>query len=117
MEYRNITNPRWANEEQTLIDCDVEIKINGLFETVPFTASASDPEKHGRDIFKKTLKGEVKDYYLDPAIKKQNRIQEIQFELLTIDKKRIRPMAEGDTEFLNNLNLKAANLRQELKDL
>jgi hypothetical protein len=51
MEYRNITNPTWANAEQTLIDCNVEVKINGEWELVPFTANASDPEKHGRDIF------------------------------------------------------------------
>ena len=42
------------------------------------------------------------------------RIAEIKQELLVLDTKRIRPLAEGDAEFLAILNAQAAILREEL---
>jgi len=50
-----ITNPTWANAQQTLINCQIEHPEYGL---IPFTASADDPEQHGRDIHAAILAGE-----------------------------------------------------------
>lgn len=41
----------------------------------------------------------------------------IQSKLSVLDTKRIRPMAEGDTEFLAKLNAEAITLREELAKL
>ena len=51
----NITNPTWANAQQTLINCQIEHPEYGL---IPFTASADDPEQHGKDIHAAILAGE-----------------------------------------------------------
>lgn len=45
------------------------------------------------------------------------RIAEIKLDLAAIDQRRIRPMAEGDTECLATLNAQAVLLRAELQDL
>lgn len=45
------------------------------------------------------------------------RIIKIESELIEIDNKRIRPLAEGDTEYLSMLNQKAIILRDELRVL
>jgi hypothetical protein len=55
MNYTNITNLKWANQEHTLIDCEVTFKTIG---TVPFTADPNDTEEHGRDIFARAKAGE-----------------------------------------------------------
>jgi hypothetical protein len=49
MQLEHAKDPRWANAEQTLLD--VTIKWEGIEEELPFTASATDTEAHGRDIF------------------------------------------------------------------
>ncbi|HDA7459770.1 TPA: hypothetical protein O5U32_002644, partial [Staphylococcus aureus] len=46
MKYWNIANPRYANAEKTVIDCEV---VFG--EPVPFSANRDDTEEHGRAIF------------------------------------------------------------------
>ena len=46
----SLTNPRWANAEQTMIDCEITTSQFGD-EMLPFTASANDVEAHGRAIF------------------------------------------------------------------
>ena len=46
----SLTNPRWANAEQTMIDCEITTSQFGD-EVLPFTASGNDPEAHGRAIF------------------------------------------------------------------
>jgi hypothetical protein len=51
----NITNPTWANAQQTLINCRIEHPEYGL---IPFTASADDPEQHGKDIHAAILAGD-----------------------------------------------------------
>lgn len=45
------------------------------------------------------------------------RIAEIKIELSELDQRRIRPMAEGDTDYLATLNAQAVALRAELQDL
>lgn len=52
----SVREPRWANEGKSAINC--LIKTNTLTQEVPFTASMSDSEAHGRDIYVRCLKGE-----------------------------------------------------------
>lgn len=47
----------------------------------------------------------------------EERIASLKAQLSSIDMKRIRPMAEGDTAFLSDLNSQAENLRAELRPL
>jgi hypothetical protein len=48
--------PKWANTEQTLID--LTIKWVSINEELPFTASPTDTEAHGRDLFERAAAGE-----------------------------------------------------------
>jgi len=48
---------------------------------------------------------------------KINRIPVIQAELVALDFKKIRPLSEGDTKYLAELNAQAIALRKELKGL
>jgi hypothetical protein len=41
MAITSVSNPRWANESQTIIDCDITTDITGS-EIMPFTASITD---------------------------------------------------------------------------
>lgn len=52
-------NPVWANAEQTMIDCKIE---HPSFGWIPFTASPTDVELHGREIFAALAAGEVGPY-------------------------------------------------------
>jgi hypothetical protein len=53
----SLKNPRWANAEQTMIDCEITTSQFGD-EVLPFTASATDVEAHGREIFAKLVANE-----------------------------------------------------------
>jgi hypothetical protein len=46
----SLTNPRWANAEKTIIDCEITTSQLGD-EVLPFTASPNDVEPHGKAIF------------------------------------------------------------------
>jgi hypothetical protein len=46
----SVSSPRWANAEQTAIDCRITTSQFGD-EVLPFTASKDDVEAHGRAIF------------------------------------------------------------------
>lgn len=46
----SLTNPRWANAEQTAIDCDITTSQFGA-EVLPFSADLNDVEPHGRAVF------------------------------------------------------------------
>jgi hypothetical protein len=52
----SLVNPRWANAEQTLIDCEI---TTGQFgdEVLPFTASPNDYEVYGRELFAAVVAG------------------------------------------------------------
>lgn len=52
----SLSNPRWANAEQTMIDCDITTSQFGD-EVLPFTASPNDVEAHGRAIFADIVSG------------------------------------------------------------
>lgn len=55
------------------------------------------------------------DSVIDPADPVENpRIAEIKAELIALDIKRIRPLAEGDADYLATLNSQAIALRDEL---
>ncbi len=49
------TTPQWANAEQTAINLDVNFEGIGV---IPFTASPTDPEAHGRELFARATAGE-----------------------------------------------------------
>ena len=117
MEYKNIKNPVWANREKTHINLTVDIKINNAWETLPFTASETDSEKHGRDIFDAAVKKGVGDFVVDLDAVKQTRIRQIKSELSALDEKSIRPMREGDTEYLATIKAQVTVLRAELQGL
>lgn len=55
----NTRKPVWANAEQTAIDCEIE---HPSFGWIPFTASPTDVELHGREIFAALAAGPVADY-------------------------------------------------------
>lgn len=46
----SVSNPRWADEQQTIIDCIITTEATGD-EQLPFTASPSDTEPSGRKVF------------------------------------------------------------------
>lgn len=56
----NFTNLRWANPEHTIIDCEM---VSGSFGGVslPYAASANDPEESCRAIFEEMLSGKYGD--------------------------------------------------------
>ncbi len=54
--YSSVREPRWANNDRTAIDCLVFFEH--LKSEVPFTASATDVEPHGREIFDRCIGGE-----------------------------------------------------------
>ena len=56
MNLQYAKDPVWANAEQTLID--LTIKWDGIAEELPFTASPTDSEAHGRAIFAAALNGD-----------------------------------------------------------
>ena len=53
---KSLTNPRWSNAEQTMIDCEITTSQFGD-EALPFTASAIDTEAHGQEIFADLVAG------------------------------------------------------------
>ena len=52
----SLTNPVWANETHTMIDCQITTSQFGD-ELLPFTASQNDVEPHGRAIFSDIVAG------------------------------------------------------------
>ena len=52
----SLINPIWANEEHSLIDCVITTSQFGT-EELPFTASTTDVEAHGRAIFADLVAG------------------------------------------------------------
>lgn len=52
----SLKNPRWANAEHSLIDCEITTSQFGD-EVLPFTADPNDVEPHGRAIFADIVAG------------------------------------------------------------
>lgn len=68
MQIEYAKNPVWANAEHTLID--LITKWDGIDQELPFTASPTDVEEHGRAIFAAAQAGEygtVAEYVPPPA--------------------------------------------------
>ena len=55
MQYSNVTNPKWANAEHTVIDCRVMSEQHG---EIPFSAVASGDYPHTHEIFERCVAGE-----------------------------------------------------------
>ncbi len=67
MQLEYAKNPRWATAEQTLID--LVLKWDAVAEELPFTASPTDAEAHGRALFAAAVAGEfgpVAEYVAPP---------------------------------------------------
>ena len=57
LAYTSVANPRWANAEHTMIDCEVVFTIHGP-EPLPFSAVPVDPGwEHGEAIFAECVAG------------------------------------------------------------
>ena len=52
----SVSNPRWADAEHTMIDCTITTSQLGDV-VLPFTASPTDIEAHGRAIFADLVAG------------------------------------------------------------
>lgn len=52
----SVSNPVWANAEQTLINCDITVE-QYPGEVLPFTASPDDIAEHGRKIYADSVAG------------------------------------------------------------
>lgn len=55
MNYASVTGLRWADADQTRIDCTVDFEGIG---PVPFTATAADGTLHGLEIFTRAVAGD-----------------------------------------------------------
>ncbi len=70
MNYTAVKNPKWANANHTMINCEVD--FDDLVEAfVPFTAVASGDYEHSHEIFARCAAGEfgpVAEYTPPPDI-------------------------------------------------
>lgn len=55
MKYTDVKNLSYANEDKTLITCDVKFEL--FSDYIPFTASPDDTEGHGRSIYTECIAG------------------------------------------------------------
>lgn len=57
MKYTQVKNPKWSNEEKTMINC--EVNFSDLPEEfIPFTASPNDVMPHSVEIYYRCVAGE-----------------------------------------------------------
>lgn len=57
IKYTQVTNPKWADQEHTVIDCMVVFEHFGA-EPVPFSCRPTDPEVYASEIFTRCVSGE-----------------------------------------------------------
>jgi hypothetical protein len=55
--WTTVTNPRWADSDQTIIDLDVNF-THLPEEVVTFAASANDVEAHGQTLYNNAINGD-----------------------------------------------------------
>ena len=55
MKILNVNMPKWANQENTCVELQVDFEGIGV---IPFGATPFDPEAHGRELFARALAGE-----------------------------------------------------------
>ena len=68
MKYTTVANLQWADSAHTAILVDVTFDKHGV---LPFGASASDVEPHGREIFNRAVAGDfgpIAAYVAPPAV-------------------------------------------------
>lgn len=67
MKYSTVQSPRWANEQQTVIECVV---VFDQYGPTPFGATAEDTAAHGREIFERLVAGDFGpiESYTPPAV-------------------------------------------------
>ena len=53
----SLKNPQWGDSENTFINCEITLEAYGD-EVLPFTATDSDPEEHGRALFAALVVGQ-----------------------------------------------------------
>lgn len=66
----SVRNPKWVNEEHTMIDCEITTSQFGSV-VLPFTADLNDCEAHGRAIFAEIAGGaygEIAEYVPPPPL-------------------------------------------------
>jgi hypothetical protein len=71
----SLSNPRWADAEQTAIDCEITTSQFSA-EVLPFTASPDDVEAHGRAIFADLVAGKygpIAEYVAPPEPEPQSQ--------------------------------------------
>jgi len=52
----SVANPRWADAEHTMINCNITTSQFGA-EVLPFSANQNDVEAHGRAMFADLVAG------------------------------------------------------------
>lgn len=68
--YVQVKNPKWANAENTLIDCEVDFS-HLKDEFVPFTADPTDVMEYSQTIFEECVAGqygEIGEYVPPPIV-------------------------------------------------
>ena len=79
MEYTNVTNPKWANAEHTLIECVVDFVEHG---PSPFGAVASGDLAHTHEIFERCVNGDfgpIVEYVPPPLSTQEQLVNGIRF--------------------------------------
>jgi hypothetical protein len=74
MQLEYAKDPVWANVEHTMID--LKIKWDFLREELPFTASPTDVEAHGRSLFEAAKNGQFGEVakYVPPVVIVHNEV-------------------------------------------
>jgi hypothetical protein len=58
MKYSAVRNCKWAHEDHSSIECEVNFNHVNSEEWTPFGANPNDHYEHGREIFAKAVAGE-----------------------------------------------------------
>jgi hypothetical protein len=69
MKYSQVRNCKWATEDHSSIECEVNFNDVNSEEWTPFGANPLDHYEHGREIFAKAVAGEfgvVAEYVAPP---------------------------------------------------
>lgn len=118
--YTDIKNPRWADQEQTMVNCEVQF-THIPDEYVPFTASNTDTESHGIEIFQQVISGEFGTIqeYIPPF--SQEQLTEMKWEALRQERDRLLYQTDWTQLPVNPLTVEQKvsweTYRQELRDL
>lgn len=117
IQVTSVKEPKWVNEEHTLIDCLITTTIHK--GVLPFTANPLDCEEHGRKIFEdctKGLYGEIKPYKAKLIPKKRKttnfKINEELFEFINIANEEMRKSSNRSI-----ITLWASKLEYKLEEL